>query len=87
MSSDGGEVRQIAQEVRFAVMRMVTYQAMLSNPNNLVRVQAARRSIEAVGGKVTIAPPTKEGMTLVTLLLPEGVFPTRLFPDLPFYPA
>ena len=68
-------------------MRMVTYQAMLSNPNNLARVQAARRSIEAAGGKVQIASPTKEGMTLVTLLLPDGVFPTRFFADLPFYPA
>ena len=84
--SNGGEVRQSAQEVRCAVMRMVTYQAMLSNPNNLTRVQAARRAIEAAGGKVTIAPPSKEGMTLVTLLLPEGVFPAHFFPELPFYP-
>lgn len=80
-------MRQSAQEVRCAVMRMVTYQAMLSNPNNLARVQAARRGIEAAGGKLTIAPPTKEGMVLVTLLLPEGVFPAQFFPDLPFYPA
>lgn len=66
---------------------MVTFQAMLSNPNNLTRVQAARRSIEAAGGKVQIASPTKEGMILVTLLLPEGVFPMQFLPGLPFYPA
>lgn len=66
---------------------MVTYQAMLANPNSLARIQAARRGIEAAGGKVQIAPPTKEGKTLVTLLLPEGVFPAHFFPELPFYPT
>lgn len=65
---------------------MVAYQAMLSNPNNLARVQAVKRSIEAAGGKLSIARPTKEGMTLVTLVLPEGVLPDRFLPDVPFYP-
>lgn len=67
-------------------MRMVTYQAILSNPNNLARVREARRGIEAAGGTVEIALPTKEGLTLVTLMLPEGIFPNRFLPDLPFYP-
>lgn len=68
-------------------MRMVAYQAMLRNPANVARVQAARRAIEQVGGRIQIAPPTKDGMTLVVLSLPEGYAPDHFLPGLPFYPV
>ncbi len=67
-------------------MKLLTYEAILSRPRNLAQVQQARKFIEAVGGRVVIAPPTKAGMVLVTLLLPEGYFPQHFLPDLPFYP-
>lgn len=68
-------------------MRLITYQALLSNPDNLARVQAARRAIERAGGRVTIAPPTKTGMVAVILELPEGQRPDDLVPGIPFYPV
>jgi hypothetical protein len=66
---------------------MVAYQAILGNPTNVARVQAARSAIDQVGGRVQIAPPTKDGMTLVVLTLPEGYAPERFLPGLPFYPV
>ena len=68
-------------------MRMVAYQAMLSNPANVARVRSAQRAIEQIGGKVSIAPPTKVGMVVVLLYLPEGYTPDQFFPGLPFYPV
>lgn len=68
-------------------MRMVAYQAMLSNPTNVTRVRAVQRSIEQVGGKVSFAPPTKVGMVVVLLLLPEGYTPDQFLAGLPFYPV
>lgn len=67
-------------------MRMVAYQAMLSNPNNVGRVRAVQRAIEQIGGKVSISPPTKVGMVVVVLSLPEGYSPDQFVPGLPFYP-
>lgn len=67
-------------------MRLVVYQAMLSNPNNVARVRAVQRAIEQIGGKVTISPPTKVGMVVVLLSLPEGYTPDQFIPNLPFYP-
>lgn len=67
-------------------MRMVVYQAMLSNPNNVARVRAVQRAIEQAGGKVSISPPTKVGMVVVMLSLPEGYSPDQFIPGLPFYP-
>lgn len=68
-------------------MRMVAYQAVLSNPNNLARVQAARREIERANGRVSIAAPNMAGLTLVVLELPEGYTPDQFVPGLPFYPV
>lgn len=67
-------------------MRMVVYQAMLSNPNNVARVRSVQRAIEQAGGKVSISPPTKVGMVVVMLSLPEGYSPDQFIPGLPFYP-
>ncbi|WIG61570.1 MAG: hypothetical protein OJF49_004318 [Ktedonobacterales bacterium] len=67
-------------------MELITYQALLSNPENVARIQALRREIERLGGTVSIGPPSKVGMVLVLLKLPEGLLPQRLFPGIPFYP-
>lgn len=67
-------------------MRLIAYQALLSNPENVARVQAARREVERVGGRVSLAPPTKAGMVAVILELPEGYRPEQFVPGLPFYP-
>lgn len=68
-------------------MNIITYQAMLSNPANVARIRAVARAIESVGGKVTIAPPTKVGMVLVMLYLPPEYTPEQFLPGLPFYPV
>jgi hypothetical protein len=68
-------------------MKLLVYEAILSNPRNIAQVQAARRAIEDAGGRVIIAPPTKAGMVLVTLRLPEPYAPQYFLPGLPFYPV
>ncbi len=67
-------------------MRMVEYEALLSHPDSLAQVHAARRAIEAVGGQIIIAPPTKTGLVRVTLRLPENYTPAQFLLGLPFYP-
>jgi hypothetical protein len=68
-------------------MKLVQYQALLSNPDNLARIQAVRREIERVGGRVTFSSPTKSGMIAVLLDLPEGYRPEEILPGVPFYPV
>lgn len=68
-------------------VRLIAYQALLSNPASAARVQALKRAIERAGGRVSIAPPTREGMVLVILEMPDGVMPEQFFPDMPFYPV
>ena len=65
---------------------MRAYQALLARPENLAKVQAKRRAVEAVGGKIEIAPPTSTGMIMVVLWLPPQHQPSDFSPDLPFYP-
>ncbi|HLY29814.1 MAG TPA: hypothetical protein VKQ36_02180 [Ktedonobacterales bacterium] len=64
---------------------MKRYQAVFSRPDNIARVQAARRAIERVGGKVEIIP-SNAGMTAVILTLPEPYRPEQFVPGLPFFP-
>ena len=68
-------------------MRLITYQALLSNPQNVARVQAAKAEIERVGGRLSIAPPSNVGMVLVLLELPDTYRPDQFFPNMPFYPV
>jgi len=68
-------------------MRMQTYQALFSRPENVARVQQARRAIEQAGGKVIIGAPAKNGMITVILTLPETSSPDDFLPGLPFYPV
>jgi hypothetical protein len=67
-------------------MRLITYQALLSNPQNVARVRAAKGDIERIGGTVSIAPPTNVGMVLVLVELPDTHRPEQFFPGMPFYP-
>jgi len=67
-------------------MRLYAYQALLSNQQNVARVQRARQEIERMGGRVRIAPPSKVGMVLVVMELPEGALPEHFVPGVPFYP-
>jgi hypothetical protein len=68
-------------------MNRIIYQALLSNPENIARIQAAQRAIETAGGHVRLAAAQRVGMMLVTLDLPADVRPEMFFPDLPFYPV
>ena len=65
---------------------MRSYQALLARADNVTKVRQMRRAIEAVGGKIEMAPPTATGMVRVTLWLPPQYQPGEFFPDLPFYP-
>ncbi len=67
-------------------MALVTYQAVLSQPN-AARVQAAKREIERAGGRVALSPPNQVGLVIAVLELPKGYPPERFLPGLPFYPA
>lgn len=68
-------------------MPMRVYEATLSQPASLAQIEAARAAIERVGGSVKVAPPTRTGMALVTLVLPDPHRPEAFFPNLPFYPV
>lgn len=65
----------------------LAYEAILSNANNVARVNAARHAIKQVGGKLSVAPLQTQGMILVTLTLPDTYTPDRFLPGLPFYPS
>jgi hypothetical protein len=67
-------------------MKLIAYQALLANPQNVATVQARKREVERIGGRLSIAPPTKVGVVLVILELPEGYAPDQFFPGIPFYP-
>ena len=68
-------------------MPVKVYEAMLANPASIARVTAARPAIERTGGRVKLAPPTKSGMVLATLTLPDRYTPEDFLPGLPFYPV
>lgn len=68
-------------------MGLLTYQALLSNPDKIRRIQAARREIERAGGRVEIGAPNRVGMVLVLLQLPATLTPEQVLPGIPFYPA
>jgi hypothetical protein len=67
-------------------MKLISYQALLANQQNVAIVRSRKREVERAGGRVTMAPPTKVGVVLVILELPEGYSPDQFFPGLPFYP-
>jgi len=65
-------------------VQVVTYEVALTNPARLDAVRKARRAIEADGGVVIIEPPTKTGVTLVTLRLTAPHVPDEYLPGIPF---
>jgi len=62
------------------------YQAQVTLPATLARIQAARSIIELAGGKVEVFPANTPGLTIVRLMLPESVPPDALLPGVPFFP-
>jgi hypothetical protein len=67
-------------------MKLIAYQALISNPQNITRVRVAKAAIEQAGGRVSIAPPTTVGMVVVILELPEDLRPEQFCPGVPFFP-
>jgi hypothetical protein len=68
-------------------MGLRTFEALLSRPENVARVEAERRAIERAGCMLRVSPPDRTGMILVELTLPEPYLPDDFLPRLPFYPA
>ncbi|MGO8946313.1 MAG: hypothetical protein ACLQUY_01355 [Ktedonobacterales bacterium] len=67
-------------------MRLITYQAVLSQPN-ADRVEAARRDIERIGGRVALSPPNQVGLVIAQIQLPDIYRPEQVLPGVPFYPV
>ena len=67
-------------------MKIITYQAVISNPDSVAHVQATKQAVERIGGKVTLHQATRVGLIAVILELPESHRPEDFFPGLPFYP-
>jgi hypothetical protein len=67
-------------------MKLIAYQALLASQQTVAAIRARIREVERGGGRVEIAPPTRVGMVLVILELPEGYFPDQFYPGIPFYP-
>lgn len=65
-------------------MALLTYEGIFFRPESVAWVRAARPAIERIGGRVEIAPPTADGMVLITLFLPSSCHPRDFFGDLPF---
>lgn len=68
-------------------MELVSYQALISHPDNLKRAREAQSQIAHIGGKLVIEKPNNLGMTLVTLRLPHNYTPEQVLPGIPFYPV
>jgi hypothetical protein len=67
------------------MMPTQTYEALLSNPQHVAQVKAAKRAIERIGGALQMLPAQQPGMTLVVLTLPVSYQPSAFFPGLSFY--
>ena len=67
--------------------KMQHFEAMLTRPESLIRVQEARPSIESVGGRIEIQPSGSPDLTIVLLHLPEPHQPDEFLPELPFFPV
>jgi hypothetical protein len=66
---------------------MQHFEAMLTRPESLMRVQAARPEIERIGGRMEIQPSGTRDLSLVLLRLPEPYQPDDFLPDIPFFPV
>lgn len=69
------------------VATMQHFEAMLTRPESLIRVQEARSAIERVGGRIEIQPSGSPDLTIVLLHLPEPFQPDEFVPEVPFFPV
>jgi hypothetical protein len=69
------------------VAQMQQFEAMLTRPESLIRVKAARPTIERIGGWIEIQPSGSPDLTIVLLHLPEPHQPDEFLPELPFFPV
>ena len=68
------------------VGQISTYQALLTKPASLAQVEAQRKAITKVGGRVHLHPGNAVGQTSVVLELPAPYQPDDFLPGLPFFP-
>jgi hypothetical protein len=62
------------------------YQAQVTLPTTLARIQAARSVIELSGGKLEFVMTTTPGLTIVRITLPESLPLDAVLPGIPFFP-
>jgi hypothetical protein len=67
--------------------KVQSFEAMLTRPESLIRIQAARPAIESVGGRIEIQPSGSPDLLIVLLHLPEPYQPDEFLPELPFFPV
>ncbi|MFI5274464.1 MAG: hypothetical protein ACHQ4H_15645 [Ktedonobacterales bacterium] len=67
--------------------QMQHFEAMLTRPESLARVRAARAPIESIGGRIEIQPSGSPDLTIVLLHLPEPYQPDEFLPEIPFFPS
>ena len=67
-------------------LRNTVYQAQVTLPTTLARIQAARSVIELSGGKLEFATTTTTGLTIVRVTLPESLPLDAVLPGIPFFP-
>lgn len=65
--------------------KMQHFEAMLTRPESLIRVQEARPAIESIGGRMEIQPSGSADLTVVLLHLPEPYQPDEFLPEIPFF--
>ena len=64
-----------------------TFEALLTRPESLIRIQAARPTIESVGGRIETQPSGSPDLIIVLLHLPEPYQPDEFLPEIPFFPV
>ena len=65
--------------------KSIVYQAQITLPATLARIEAARSIIELAGGNVEIFTTSTPGLTIVRLMLPESLPPEAVLPGVPFF--
>lgn len=66
--------------------RRITYQAQVTLPATIARIQAAYDLILRAGGQLEFLATATPGLTIVRLSLPEDIPPEALLPGIPFFP-
>jgi hypothetical protein len=66
--------------------KSIVYQAQVTLPATLARIEAARSIIKLAGGKMEIFTTPTPGLTIVRLTLPASLHPDAVLPGVPFFP-